>query len=162
MIVPGIEWYAALILAGILLLGAELIIPGGILGVFGGLLLFAAVVTGFVIFETPYDILSAIVIIVGSFLAFIIWMRILPHTRIGKSLTLSSDTHTYKATRDHHDLLDKTGVAETDLRPAGIASIEGVRIDVVSENEWIEKDSTVKVVAVEGNRIAVRQVEIDA
>ena len=155
----GIEWYIALICAGLLLLGAELIIPGGIMGVLGAILLFGAVALGFSIFAMPWSMLSAIGIMVGTFVAFLIWMRVLPFTTIGKNLTLSTDGHSYKATDDFHALVDQTGVAETDLRPAGIATIQERRMDVVSESSWIDKGAAIKVVHVEGNRIAVRQLE---
>lgn len=155
----GMGWYIALICAGMILIGAELIIPGGILGLFGGALLFGAVVMGFFIFTMPYSMLAAIALIVGSFVLFLLWMRVLPQTPIGKNLTLAREGEDFKATRDFHELLDQSGQAETDLRPAGIALIQGKRVDVVSENEWIEKGSQIKVVQVEGNRIAVRQLD---
>jgi len=158
----NIEWYIALICAGLILVGAELIIPGGILGVFGGILVFAAVVMGFFIFPMPYSMLAAVGILVGSFVVFLIWMRVLPHTPIGKNLTLSKDGHEFKATADFHELIGQTGSAQTDLRPAGIATIGSQRLDVVSESDWIEKGSSVKVVRVEGNRIAVRLAETNA
>jgi membrane-bound serine protease (ClpP class) len=155
----GLEWYIALICAGMILMAAELIIPGGILGIFGGALIFCAVVLGFFIFEMPYSMLAAIGIIVGSFIVFLIWMRVLPQTSIGKSLTLAKDGQDFKATEDFRELLNQSGQAETDLRPAGIALIDGERMDVVSESDWIEKGSKIKVVQVEGNRVAVRRLE---
>lgn len=155
----GLEWYIALICAGMVLIGAELIIPGGILGLFGGALIFGAAVMGFFIFPMPYSMLAAIGIIVGSFLLFLIWMKVLPQTLIGKNLTLSREGEDFKATPDFRGLLDQSGRAETDLRPAGIALIDGQRVDVVSESNWIEKGSAVKVVQVEGNRVAVRQLD---
>jgi membrane-bound serine protease (ClpP class) len=44
------------------------------------------------------------------------------------------------------------------LRPAGKAIIEGHRMDVVSEGEFIEADSEIVVVAVEGGRVVIREV----
>ena len=155
----GIGWYIALICSGMLLIASELLIPGGVLGVFGAALLFGAVIMGFFLFEMPYSMLAAVGLIVGSFLLFLLWMRILPQTPIGKNLTLGREGEDFKATRDFHELLDQSGQAETDLRPAGIALIQGKRVDVVSESEWIEKGSQIKVVQVEGNRIAVRQLD---
>jgi membrane-bound serine protease (ClpP class) len=41
------------------------------------------------------------------------------------------------------------------LRPAGIARIDGRRVDVVSRGEMIESGSPVRVLSVEGNRVVV-------
>lgn len=54
--------------------------------------------------------------------------------------------------------LGKTGTAITDLRPAGTARIEEKRVDVVSRGEYINKGSQVRVTAVEGNRVVVREI----
>lgn len=47
----------------------------------------------------------------------------------------------------------------TQLRPAGKAIIEGRRVDVVSEGEFVDADADVEIVAVQGARIAVRLVK---
>jgi membrane-bound serine protease (ClpP class) len=57
-------------------------------------------------------------------------------------------------------LVGKEGVAQSDLRPAGVAVIEGRRVDVVTEGAMIDAGARVKVVAVEGNRIVVRRVRV--
>jgi len=41
------------------------------------------------------------------------------------------------------------------LRPAGMALINGRRVDVVTEGAMIERDTPVRVVAVEGMRVVV-------
>ena len=60
------------------------------------------------------------------------------------------------------DLLRREGVALTDLRPAGTARFGEERVDVVSESEWIEEGSRIRVVASEGYRHVVRLVEAPA
>jgi membrane-bound serine protease (ClpP class) len=47
-------------------------------------------------------------------------------------------------------------VAQSNLRPSGLALIDGKRIDVVTEGPMIERGTPVKVVAVEGMRVVVR------
>jgi membrane-bound serine protease (ClpP class) len=53
--------------------------------------------------------------------------------------------------------LGKRGVAATTLRPAGIARIEGARVDVVTDGEYVEAGEPVEVTRVDGNRIVVRR-----
>jgi membrane-bound serine protease (ClpP class) len=51
----------------------------------------------------------------------------------------------------------KRGLAASPLRPAGIAEIEGERVDVVSDGEFIDAGEPITVVRVDGNRIVVRR-----
>jgi membrane-bound serine protease (ClpP class) len=57
--------------------------------------------------------------------------------------------------------LAKRGHAASPLRPAGIATIEGKRVDVISEGELIEPGQPIEVVRVDGNRIVVRRISTD-
>ena len=57
-------------------------------------------------------------------------------------------------------LIGKEGVAQSDLRPAGVALIGGSRLDVVTEGSMIDAGGRVKVIAVEGNRVVVRRVRV--
>ena len=54
-------------------------------------------------------------------------------------------------------MLHQTGTAFTQLRPCGTALINGRRVDVVTEGSLIEKGTPVKVVALEGMRVVVRE-----
>ena len=54
--------------------------------------------------------------------------------------------------------LGKQGRASSPLRPAGIAEIEGERVDVVSDGELIDAGQLVEVTRVDGNRIVVRRI----
>ena len=48
------------------------------------------------------------------------------------------------------------GTALSDLRPSGIASIEGERMDVVADGEFIKAGTMLEVTRVEGRRIVVK------
>jgi membrane-bound serine protease (ClpP class) len=50
------------------------------------------------------------------------------------------------------------GTAASPLRPAGIADIDGARIDVVSEGDYIDAGEPIEVLQVEGHRVVVRHV----
>ncbi len=52
-------------------------------------------------------------------------------------------------------LIGKHGRAITPLRPAGSAMIEDARFDVVAQGKFIEIDTPIKVIHVEGNRVVV-------
>jgi membrane-bound serine protease (ClpP class) len=55
-------------------------------------------------------------------------------------------------------LLGAIGQAVTPLRPAGIARFGDDFVDVVAESSYVEAGTRVRVVEVEGNRIAVKEV----
>jgi NfeD-like C-terminal, partner-binding len=56
------------------------------------------------------------------------------------------------------ELLHRSGVAVTQLRPSGTAFINGKRVDVVTEGPLIDQGASLKVVAVEGIRVVVREI----
>ncbi len=53
-------------------------------------------------------------------------------------------------------LAGQSGQSLSPLRPAGVALIGGQRVDVVTNGEFIEPETEVEVVAVEGSRVVVR------
>ncbi|MBO6574031.1 MAG: hypothetical protein JJ896_01330 [Rhodothermales bacterium] len=55
-------------------------------------------------------------------------------------------------------LLGKVGRALTPLRPAGVASFDDQRVDVVTAGEYIDAGATVRVVSARGARVEVREV----
>lgn len=58
---------------------------------------------------------------------------------------------------DRKRYLGHTGLAITDLRPSGLAMIDNERLDVVTRGEYIEKRTTIVVIAVRGNQIVVKE-----
>ncbi|MDR1598898.1 MAG: hypothetical protein LBS11_03365 [Oscillospiraceae bacterium] len=50
----------------------------------------------------------------------------------------------------------RVGKALTPLRPAGMVDIEGERLNVVSEGEFIPKDAPVVIERIEGTRVVVK------
>jgi len=55
-------------------------------------------------------------------------------------------------------LVGRTGVAATDLRPAGIVEVGTERLDVVAEDGWVERGTPVSIREIQGNRIVVARV----
>jgi membrane-bound ClpP family serine protease len=63
----------------------------------------------------------------------------------------------FSSARDMEYFIGREGVALTPLRPAGLADFDGVKLDVVSESGFIEKDTRIMVIDLEGRRISVRK-----
>ncbi|MEW6379792.1 MAG: NfeD family protein [bacterium] len=51
----------------------------------------------------------------------------------------------------------QTGLAASDLRPAGIANFQGHRLNVLTDGTYLEKGTRVRIVRIEGNRIFVEE-----
>ena len=143
--------------AGVLLLGAELFIPGGFIGAVGALCLVAAIVMGFKAFP-EHGMAIAVGIFFLGIASIVIWLTVFPKTKFGQKLSIARELSDSKATNPGlADLLGKEGVALSSLRPGGYAEIDGERIDVITKGEMIDKDAPLVVVEVEGNRVVVTQ-----
>src|SRR5699024_5652776 len=81
--------------------------------------------------------------------------------RFYEKIVLNDRTTTelgYVSSDERTELIGAYGTAVTGMRPAGTMLYGDERIDVVSEGAFIDKDSHVKVINVEGNRVVVRKV----
>lgn len=152
---------------GVILLLLEIfVIPGfGILGVLGILFMIAGLFFGLVsdFGMTDYSILSvaitqlASVFAVTAIFIFII-SKYLPKSAIWNRLILQDNIASksgYAARESFEHLVGSEGIALTTLRPAGAAMIDGKRIDVVTEGDYIGHDSKIIVKAVEGSKVVV-------
>jgi len=112
------------------------------------------------------EVLSALGIIAVSLLvlgvlAFAV-LRHLPYSRSLSGVLLDRATTQeagYLSAPDRSDLEGRVGKALTDLRPSGTVSIDGERIDVVTEGPWVEKGDEVVVLRAESYRHVVRRAE---
>jgi len=146
----------SLLVAGTLMIGAEIFVPGAILGTMGGIALFAAVIVGFTISpEVGFYTLSGVFVL--TVLTVIAWIRLFPRSTIGQKMTLNEDGKAFKSSDSRQSLMGATGITASELRPAGFALINGKRIDVVAEGGIIDINQPIKVVKVEGNRVVVRK-----
>jgi membrane-bound serine protease (ClpP class) len=145
-----------LLILGAILLFLETLLPGLIAGIIGFVCLLAAVVLGYRDFgyQTGSIILAGV--LVGLLIGTWCWLAFFPESRVAKRFISQGSTGELGVAKP--ELLNGTGTALTQLRPSGTASINGQRVDVVTEGGLIERGAKLKVVAVEGSRIVVREV----
>ena len=150
------EMLLILIATGIILLIAEIYLPGAIAGIFGGIFLLSAVVYGFSSFGPENGTFIAVGIAVLTCIIAILWLKYFPRTSMGRKITLEEDmSDATAANPDLLQLIGKEGEASSELRPAGFATFDTKRVDVVTQGEMIAKGERVRVVDVKGNRIIV-------
>jgi len=167
------------ILGFFLLLLEIFVIPGfGLAGATGIVLIIASLIMAMIKLPPPdipdigfnTEMLKralATLIAVFAGLVFLIWAlsKTLPSTPLFRRFVLNPDAlaEADRATQvslgvtlkehaiDHSGLVGKTGEALTDLRPAGMALVDGRRIDVVTQGDYIEQGAPIKVVDIHGN-----------
>ena len=93
----------------------------------------------------------AVVLVLTSTTAVMVWI---PKSRLGRRAVLSSDLGEARVSDDEL-APGQTGVAESDLRPAGVARFGELRKSVVTEGEFITAGSTIVVTEARGSRVVV-------
>mgnify|MGYP005764334451 FL=1 len=150
-------WSVILFILGFLLVIVEMFNPGfGVPGALGIVFLIVGVIDTAETVEQ--GILMGVVILAILAVMLTIVLYSASKGRLSKKLILKDATDRqsgFSGTEDMKYLLGKSGKTVTPLRPAGCADLDGVRLDVVTRGEFIEKDVPVTVIEVEGNRIVV-------
>jgi membrane-bound serine protease (ClpP class) len=143
----------------VLLMAAEFYVFGFVLGSIGVILLLAAVVVCDVNLGTNWAAgLFFLEVVLGVATGYAA-TQYGPETRMGRKMVLSRDLgNAQSGSEQPPALIGRQGVAETLLRPAGVATVDGKRLDVVAESGLIERGSSIKIVSVAGAQIVVRKV----
>ena len=105
-----------------------------------------------------YSAGAALLVTVGILIAFFSY---LPRSPIWKKLgqpMRQSAAAGYVSSQNFTEYVGQVGVAVTLLRPSGTVEIDGVRLPVVTEGDFVPADTRVQVVEVQGGRIVVRAV----
>lgn len=136
------------------------VVPGhGLPGILGAGALLVAILFAF---GTPFFFVGVETIataIVLTVIVFSLTVRVVPENAWAHRLALAAaQGPEYVASADYRDLRGRSGTAVSFLRPAGIASIEGQRVDVLTEGEFIAQGTPIRVVRVEGARVFVEPV----
>jgi membrane-bound serine protease (ClpP class) len=154
------ELVIGLIIAGAILMGMEVYVYGFVLGSIGVVLQFIALTSCFKHLEWhgAFMMLTGSVVLDG--LAVYVSLRYFTSTKIGKRMVLSHTQEGQRATSPDSlpAFIGKEGTAESMLRPSGMALVDGKRMDVVTEGEFLERGVKVKVVAVKEGRLVVKKI----
>ncbi len=142
---------------GVIVIIAEIILPSG-----GILSILAACLLGFSLFKAfalstnvGMLFLGADIIIVPALV--LLGLKLIAKSPVTLRKTLSKEDGVMSQKKEMEILLDASGTAITDLRPAGSIKIDNKRIDAVTRGDYIDKGTQVRVVEVTGNQIIVRE-----
>ncbi|MDF7825272.1 NfeD family protein [Pontiellaceae bacterium B12227] len=159
-----------LLFLGIALLAVEIfVIPGfGFAGISGIFCIFVALVSMMVenmpgtwrpISLEPVTFSTPLLTVFGSFALVTVLMllagRFLPETRAFQHLTLDE---VVPDAEEDLSLLGLEGLSHSDLRPGGSAYFDGRKLDVVTQGDYIPRQTEIRVIEVHGNRIVVEDI----
>ncbi len=156
-----ISWIAGICFAaGFILLIIEMFLPGfGAPGILGAILLFLGILS---VSRTFTEALIIILILIALIaIAFFILYRSGLNGKLSKTVVLQDkldDEPGFRGTENMSGFLGSEGMALTALRPSGVADFGGTKLDVVTQGEYIDKDTKVKIIDVEGSRIVVEKI----
>ena len=151
----------------IMMLVEILIIPGfGLAGIGAIILLAAGVYLSWIRLSLAWSI-GATLISISSIILSIVLLR---KSGISGSMVLKrrvSDSASLPAAgkqaeeeskkKDSVICVGQTGLAVSNLRPAGIANFQGRRLNVLTDGTYIRKNTRIKIIRIEGNRIFVEE-----
>ena len=146
----------ALAIGGIILILAEVFLPGGILGGMG----FISI--GFSIFFSyrekgiPGLIISSVVLVTAGILTWWLALKLLPKTSAGNDLFLNKTQKGYDTQKEGLSvLIGKSGTVISALRPTGKVEIGGQRYDAVANGEFLSPGADVVVTSLRSNQLVV-------
>ncbi len=175
-----------LFLAGIVFIGVEIfVLPGfGLAGILGILLVTTSLILAMVrlmpspnIPELGYNygmlreaLQNFLLVFVGAIPLVWVLSRILPGFPIFRQIVLEPFDPSEAAPEppsgltlgrrpEPEDMIGKTGVAQTDLHPAGFALVDGRRLDVVTLGDFIGRGQQIRIVEIHKNVYMVEIVE---
>ena len=141
---------------GFLLIFLEFFLPGGIIGVAGGVfvvlsIVFFSIQTESFVALTVYII--AVIALLAALVKFSLW-----RIRKGKvkGIFLNTVQEGYVASEYPKELIGKQGKALSDLKPAGHILVEEKRYQAVSKTGYIVKGSKIEVIGGEGAHLVVK------
>ena len=141
------------------------VVPGhGAPGILGAIALLAATLLAFGPLGVPMFFIALQTVataIILTLILFYLATRAIPENAWIAKLTFAGvQGADYVTSTDRSTLRGKTGVADSYLRPAGVAIVDGERVDVLTAGEFIPAGTPIRVTRVEGARIFVEPVAL--
>ena len=97
--------------------------------------------------------------VIGATIGIVFLMRMLTENSLfGKRLVLADalpSTFENPVQRSLKDLIGQSGVAKTPLTPSGTVEVDGTEYDALSDAEYVDGDTAIRVLEVRNNRLIV-------
>ncbi len=144
-------------IAGLLLLFLEMFLPGLIAGVVGGILLCVSVVLAYTELGAEAGNTALLLAALCSGGMWWWWATRFQQTRFGKSMTLNATITGNASSGDLATFAGQEGDAVTPLRPAGSVNVGGKRLDAITDGEFLESGTKIRIIRPHGMSVLVRK-----
>ena len=148
-----------LCIVGILAIIAELVLPGGIVGVAGVISLVVAVGMIFSQYGAAAGLIASLCLLALGVATLSLWMKHFHRLPITKKFILHGSVGEDECLTHLQGIVGKTGKTVTEISPSGYAIIDDEKVDVMTQAGSIPKGVPVEVVATNGPSIYIREVQ---
>lgn len=139
---------------GVILLAIEAIIPGfGIPGIVGIVFVLFGITLSMP--NIYIGLISVVIALISGITVGVIVVKKGYKSKVIRKIVLDDTINTY-SNDNNQKYLGEKGTTLTPLRPSGTVEINSEKIDAITEGEFINKDTKIKVVKVEGFKVYVR------
>lgn len=145
------------ILFGLILVTLEIVaLPGGVVGICGGILTVVAIWQTY----ANYGTTAGNIALLGSIAVCVVLLVVFMKTKTWRRVSLTDEITSKTNTADDGIIrVGDRGVTLSRLAPAGKALIEGQTVEVHTISEFLDPDTPVEVIEIEGYKMVVRAVE---
>ncbi|MBW8781345.1 MAG: serine protease [Verrucomicrobia bacterium] len=146
---------------GLLLVAVEILVPGGLLGIFAGLCLLAGVVTAFLQFGAVGGLVATgIALLIGALTLYFEFV-LLPKTRLARTFSMTETVagRSQPEVAERAAVLGREAVAVTTLAPGGYVEIDGRRYEAFCQSGHAAAGARLRVVEVDTFRLVVTQIQ---
>ncbi|MGA0853551.1 MAG: NfeD family protein [Luteolibacter sp.] len=142
---------------GLILLAAEVIVPGGILGGIAALMMLGGCAVAYSRFGANGGMIALIAAIALICITLFLEFRVLPKTRMGRRAFLESEIGATSAAfgPEAQQLIGSQAEAITLLSPTGYIRVNGKRYEGFSQSGQISPGATLQVVGADNFRLIV-------
>jgi len=147
--------------AGVLLVAVEVLVPGAVLGVLGGLCLLGAVVASFLHFGGFGGTVATVVALAIGSITLYLEFVVLPRSRLAKkfSMTETVSSTSQPVVADRAAVVGREAVAVTTLAPGGYVELDGRRYEASCRSGLAAAGTVLRVVDVDTFRLVVTQIK---
>jgi len=149
----------ALFLVGLAFVALELLVPGGLLGLLGGLAMTSSWVLTFIYYGVEWGFVAVVVGVVLIAVAIVVELKLLQHTKLGRQFLLDREIQsTSQRAVASPDIVGRECEALTTLAPTGVVALDNRKYEALSMSGFVEKGTRLQVVDFDNFRVRVRKI----
>lgn len=147
-------WIVVLAILGLVMLFAEILMPGfGLFGILGTISLFGSLVLTYRL----YGMVTFLIMLAAMVVIFFAMVYVAKKSGLYNKVILKDK----QEAKDFDEsvlqgLLGQVGITQSTLRPFGVAEFDGKMVDVCSQGDFIDRGEKVQVVQITGKTVTVK------